>query len=159
MPIIRNLALTDIDAIMAINEENVPAVGQETREAMLQIFGECNVAIGAEVGGNLVGFCMLLPPQSTYASPNYLFFCENYEDFIYLDRVAITSSHQGQGIGKLLYREVESRTDAPWFTLEVNVQPPNEGSLRFHAREGFVEVAQLETRPGKIVSLMAKKLH
>jgi len=41
----------------------------------------------------------------------------------------------------------------------VNVQPPNEGSLRFHAREGFVEVAQLETRPGKIVSLMAKKLH
>ena len=50
------------------------------------------------------------------------------------------------------------RTTAEWFTLEVNVKPLNEGSLRFHAREGFVEVSQLETRPGKIVSLMVKRL-
>ena len=34
----------------------------------------------------------------------------------------------------------------------------NEGSLRFHAREGFAEVDQLEPRPGKIVSLMVKRL-
>ncbi|MFN5604141.1 MAG: GNAT family N-acetyltransferase, partial [Actinomycetes bacterium] len=78
--------------------------------------------------------------------------------FVYLDRVAITADSQGRGVGPMLYREVERRTTAPWFALEVNVQPPNEGSLRFHAREGFVEVDQLETRPGKIVSLMMKPL-
>jgi hypothetical protein len=30
--------------------------------------------------------------------------------------------------------------------------------MRFHLREGFREVDQLETRPGKIVSLMVKEL-
>jgi hypothetical protein len=30
--------------------------------------------------------------------------------------------------------------------------------MRFHRRQGFVEVEQLETRPGKVVSLMAKNL-
>jgi predicted GNAT superfamily acetyltransferase len=45
-----------------------------------------------------------------------------------------------------------------WFALEVNTRPRNEGSLRFHAREGFVQMEELETRPGKMVSLMVKKL-
>jgi predicted GNAT superfamily acetyltransferase len=66
--------------------------------------------------------------------------------------------HQGKGFGAALYREVENRSTAPLFTLEVNVVPPNEGSLRFHRREGFVEVDRLETRPGKVVSLMVKNL-
>jgi len=30
--------------------------------------------------------------------------------------------------------------------------------MRFHRREGFTEVEQQETRPGKIVSLMIKPL-
>jgi hypothetical protein len=32
------------------------------------------------------------------------------------------------------------------------------GSLRFHARKGFVEVGQQETDYGALVSLMAKRL-
>ena len=65
---------------------------------------------------------------------------------------------QGRGLPTPLYREVERRADSEWFALEVNVKPPNEGSMRFHHREGFHEVAQQETRPGKIVSLMIKRL-
>jgi predicted GNAT superfamily acetyltransferase len=101
---------------------------------------------------------MVMPPGADYSSPNYLYFCERHADFVYLDRVAITTDAQGRGIGPMLYREVERRSTAPWFALEVNVKPPNEGSMRFHAREGFVEVDRLETRPGKIVSLMMKPL-
>jgi GNAT superfamily N-acetyltransferase len=82
----------------------------------------------------------------------------NLTNFIYLDRVAVTAAWQGKGIGADLYREVESRSTADWFALEVNTKPRNEGSLKFHAREGFVEMEECETRPGKKVSLMAKKL-
>ncbi|MTA29152.1 MAG: GNAT family N-acetyltransferase [Actinobacteria bacterium] len=156
--IVRDMTLLDLEVVHAINEENVPAVGQETFDDLRAIFGVCSINLVAEIDGRVRGFCMVMPPGVDYGSPNYLYFCDRHEDFVYLDRVAITADSQGRGIGPMLYREVERRTTAPWFALEVNVQPPNEGSLRFHAREGFVEVDQLETRPGKIVSLMMKPL-
>lgn len=156
--LVRDLTAADLTIAHRINQENVPAVGEETFDDFVAIFEVCSVALALEDLGSLCGFCMVLPPGTAYDSPNYLFFESRFEDFVYLDRVAITASHQGRGGGPLLYREVERRTQAPWFTLEVNVKPPNEGSLRFHRREGFDEVAELETRPGKVVSLMAKRL-
>lgn len=156
--IVRDLTRADLVVAHAINQENVPAVGHETFDDFADIFSVCSTALALEDDGAVRGFCMVLPPGTSYDSPNYRFFVDRYDDFVYLDRVAITASHQGRGGGVLLYREVEQRAEAPWFTLEVNVKPPNEGSMRFHLREGFVEVAQEETRPGKIVSLMAKPL-
>jgi len=44
------------------------------------------------------------------------------------------------------------------FALEVNTKPRNEGSLRFHTREGFVMLEEVETRPGKMVGFMIKDL-
>ena len=156
--IVRDMTLDDLNVVHAINEENVPAVGQETFEDLRAIFEVCSINLVAEIDGRVRGFCMVMPPGTDYSSPNYLYFCERHADFVYLDRVAITADAQGRGIGPMLYREVERRSTAPWFALEVNVKPPNEGSMRFHAREGFVEVDRLETRPGKIVSLMMKPL-
>jgi predicted GNAT superfamily acetyltransferase len=158
MVIIRDLAPNDLDVAWRINQANTPAVGDELREAMDEILSMCAIALAVEVHEQVVGFCMVLPPGTRYDSPNYLYFCERFTDFVYLDRVAFAAEHQGRGYGAAMYREVERRATAPVFALEVNVKPPNEGSLRFHLREGFVEIDQLETRPGKIVSLMVKRL-
>ncbi len=106
----------------------------------------------------MAAFCQVLPPRAGYQSMNYQWFSERYDDFIYLDRVAVAADHRGRGIGSRLYEEVERRTRAIWFTLEVNLRPRNDGSLRFHARKGFVEVGQQETDYGALVSLMAKRL-
>jgi predicted GNAT superfamily acetyltransferase len=43
-------------------------------------------------------------------------------------------------------------------TCEVNLNPPNHGSIRFHQRIGFSEVGQQESKPGLTVSMLAKKL-
>ena len=155
---IRDLLPSDLDDAWRINQDNTPAVGDEPRDAMDAILAMCSVALAVDVGDELAGFCMVLPPGTAYDSPNYHYFCDRYDDFAYLDRVAFGAAHQGRGYGAALYREVERRVAAPLFALEVNIKPPNEGSLRFHRREGFVEVDKLETRPGKIVSLMVKRL-
>lgn len=116
------------------------------------------VALAAVAGEALVGFCMVMPPGTDYDSPNYRYFCDRYDDFVYLDRVAVDVAWRGRGVGRALYDEVALRAVAAWFCLEVNVQPPNPGSLAFHARLGFAEVDRLETRPGKVVSLMVRPL-
>jgi predicted GNAT superfamily acetyltransferase len=145
--------------MLAINQENVPAVGPETEETMQQIFEWSSLALGIEVDQALVGYCLIMKPGLPYQSSNYQWFCNKYDEFIYLDRVAFTESHQGNGYGSLLYNEVESRSTESLFTLEVNLKPRNEGSLRFHERLGFVEVGQQISGSGKLVSLMAKTLH
>jgi len=154
----RVLTSGDREAMWEINQANVPAVGEESPETLVEILDMAEIALGVVDSGVLVGFCLVLPPETTYDSPNYRFFCDRFDDFAYLDRVAFRLSHQGRGLGAALYREVERRMVRPRLTLEVNVVPPNEGSMRFHLREGFVELEQVETRPGKVVSLMSKEI-
>ena len=156
--VFRSLQDSDPPDVHAINALNVPAVGDETLESLRSIMSLSEVAVGAFDQEWLVGFAFVLPPDTAYDSPNYRYFCDRFVDFAYLDRVAFLPSHQGKGLGAALYREVERRLTRPMITLEVNVIPPNQGSMRFHLREGFNEVEQLETRPGKVVCLMVKHL-
>ena len=148
----------DLSDVWRINQLNVPAVGDETLTSLIEIYEMASVALSVCMSDAVVGFCLVLPPGTAYDSPNYLYFCDRYDSFAYLDRVAFDDGHRGYGLGASLYREVERRLDVDLLTLEVNVKPRNDGSLRFHAREGFIEVDQMETRPGKIVSLMVKHL-
>ena len=155
---IRAMTASDIEVVWAINQENVPAVGEETVEVLADLLSMSLFSLVAEADNVVVGFCMILGPQTQYRSPNYLYFCERYADFIYLDRVAVTSAFQGLGLGAAMYREVERLSQSTLFALEVNTKPRNEGSLRFHTREGFVLLEEVETRPGKMVGFMIKEL-
>jgi uncharacterized protein len=155
---IRAMTASDIEVVWAINQENVPAVGEETVEVLADLLSMSLFSLVAEADNVVVGFCMILGPQTQYRSPNYLYFCERYSDFIYLDRVAVTSAFQGLGLGAAMYREVERLSESTMFALEVNTKPRNEGSLRFHTREGFVLLEEVETRPGKMVGFMIKEL-
>ncbi len=156
--IIRDMQPGDLHRVYEINQENIPAVGEESLDRLGQLREYSSIALVIESDEQVVGFCIVLPHSTPYQSPNYLYFCERYTDLIYLDRVAITAEYQGRGWGAQLYRVVEERSTASWFALEVNVVPPNEGSIRFHQRQGFKELSQEETRPGKIVSMMVKAL-
>ena len=155
---IRTMKQSDLSTVLKINQENVPAVGSETYASLDFIYSCSSVALVIEIDRQVVGYCLVLPPSTSYDSPNYQYFHKCYDHFIYLDRIAISSKYRNLGWGPKLYEEVVKRTEADWFTLEVNIEPPNMGSLRFHLREGFSEIAQEETRPGKIVSLMSKAL-
>ena len=105
----------------------------------------------------VAGFCVVLAKGSSYDSVNYVWFMERYDDVLYLDRVAFDAAAQGQGLGSALYNEVDRRLagQALGLTLEVNVDPPNEPSLAFHRKHGYVEVGRQMSK-GIEVALMHK---
>jgi hypothetical protein len=156
--ILRDITPADLSAIHAINEAGTPGVHSEPLEVLAAIARECSIPLVVEIDAAVAAFCFVLPPRASYKSVNYAWFSARYDDFIYLDRVAVAPEHRGRGLGSRLYDEVERRAGAPLFTLEVNLRPRNDGSLRFHERRGFVEVGQQETNYGALVSLMAKTL-
>lgn len=156
---IRDLLPADIDAATAINNANTPAVGEATAEHLAHLLDQSVIALAAiSPDDELAGFCIVLGPGADYGSVNYRWFTERYDDFIYLDRVAVAESARNAGVGTALYAEVERRAGAAWFLLEVNLRPRNDGSLRFHHRHGFAEVGQQETDYGTLVSMLAKPL-
>jgi predicted GNAT superfamily acetyltransferase len=99
-------------------------------------------------------------PGTTYASPNYRWFCEKYDDFGYIDRIAIAASARRLGLATRLYRDFEASLlpCVGVLTCEVNVVPPNESSMRFHEDYGFRTVGTQTLDDGrKEVALMARE--
>jgi hypothetical protein len=160
---IRAYRTDDLDVVHAINQVEVPAVGSVTPDELAHIAAESSIAMVAEVDGDVAGFCLVLAPGADYGSSNYAWFAERYDDFVYLDRVAIAPAYQRRGIGRALYDEVERVApdgcrSVRHFLLEVNVRPRNDQSLAFHAGLGFVEVGRRDTDYGVTVAMLAKLL-
>ncbi len=158
--VIRSIEAADLGRILEINEANVPEVGAVDADRMAYLLAESPIALGVELDGRIVGFCLVMPAHSAYDSVNYRWFTERYDDFMYLDRVAFDADVQGRGLGTLLYAEVDrlmvERNRESHLALEVNVDPPNEASLAFHARRGFAEVGQQDTPYGIRVSMQMR---
>lgn len=163
MSVVRPVAAADLPRLLEINQLNVPAVGSVDLDRFEFLVAESSIALAVERDDEPVGFCLVLPAESGYDSVNYRWFAQRYERFMYLDRVAFDASAQGRGLGTLLYGEVDrvlrERGDVDHLALEVNVDPPNEGSLRFHARLGFEEVGQQDTPYGIRVSMQMRPVH
>ena len=169
MTIIRPLTESDLGRILEINEANVPNVGSVDLDRLAFLVEESELALVAEVdratGTTVVGFCLVLGRGSNYESVNYRWFMDRFDDAWYLDRVAFDADAQGTGLGTAMYghvdREIEARRSAgahvDRLTLEVNVVPPNEQSLAFHARRGFLEIGRQLTPYGIEVSLLEKR--
>jgi predicted GNAT superfamily acetyltransferase len=101
--------------------------------------------------GQLAGFLIGLRPGLPYDSLNYRWFSENYDDFGYVDRVAVAPTARRLGVASRLYQDFAAtlRGNVEVMTCEVNIRPPNESSMRYHEQHGFVRVATQETDGGK----------
>lgn len=162
MSTIRDLAPADLDAVHRINQANVPAVGAVDRERLERLVDHSVLARVVEEGDAVAGFCLVLPLGEPYDSVNYRWFSARYDDVWYLDRVAFDARHQRRGLGSALYDDVEAhiraRTEVAALALEVNVDPPNEPSLAFHRRRGYLDVGRQDTPYGIAVTMMRKEL-
>ncbi|MEO6123430.1 MAG: GNAT family N-acetyltransferase [Ilumatobacteraceae bacterium] len=156
---IRLLQSADLDACVALNNDSIPAVSEADNAKMQRLVDESLLSLVVECDGQIVGFCINFGPGADYASVNYRWFCDRYDDFAYLDRIVVAPTARNMGIGASIYAAVQEHiVGPPWLFCEVNLRPRNDGSLRFHERLGFVEVGQQETDYGILVSMLAKPL-
>ena len=149
----------DHQFIRAMNEDAIPHVTSLTSGELLVLARQCFYFGVAWTEGQRAGFLMAMRPGEDYHSPHYRWFSEHYENFVYIDRIVVAQQFNGKGIGSALYSDVERAAGGTTsiLTCEVNLMPPNPGSVAFHQRLGFAEVGQLESEGGsKRVSLMVK---
>lgn len=156
--LIRPYRETDLDALVAVNDEAFPAVPITPRDALAALVGMSSVRLVVD-DGEVGGFVLAMPPGLDYSSENYRWFSARSQDWLYVDRIVLAPRLQGQGIGPRLYDAVlAAARDAGYreVTCEVNLRPPNPGSLAFHTRLGFREVGRQETNGGDYeVALLA----
>jgi len=112
--------------------------------------------------GEVQAFLIALRPGARYDSPNYQWFAQRYADFVYVDRIVVAADARQAGLAALLYEDLLAHGRAASIariTCEIDIEPPNPASLRFHARFGFAEVGTQRVAGGrKCVSLQALAL-
>jgi predicted GNAT superfamily acetyltransferase len=150
----------DYDAVLALNEESVPHVNLINTQELQWFIENAACARVAKIEDRLAGFLIGLRPGLPYASPNYQWFCDNYDDFAYIDRVVVSTWARRQGVADALYETFQSsQSDAQLMTCEINIRPSNDGSMLFHQRMGFRQVGSHEIDGGqKEVALMEKAI-
>ena len=159
--IIRDVATGDMNEILTLNEAVVPAVNSIPIEDMHWFAENAAYFRVAVADVRLAAFLIGLRPGTAYESVNYRWFCEHYEDFGYIDRIAVAEHARRHGLATRMYDDFKASLEGNvgTMTCEVNLRPPNEVSMRFHERYGFSQVGSQPSEGGKKeVALMAKTL-
>lgn len=144
-----------LETAWQLNQAATPAVSDVTADEFANLVDKACFAKAVILAEEVVGYIIALGTGVDYASENYQWFSTRYNDFVYIDRVAITPQYCGQGIGGWLYAQLFAQFSETQIACEVNLRPRNAGSLTFHEHLGFVEVGQQDTEGGtKRVALL-----
>lgn len=151
----------DAAAIVALNEEFVRFLSPMNAERYAELHALVAWNRAALVDGAFAGFLMVMREGVNYDSPNYRWFVERYDRFLYVDRLVVAASYRRFGIATQFYEELMTfalETQVPVVVAEFDLTPPNPDSARFHQRFGFREIGEQVLPSGKRVSLQVKQL-
>lgn len=162
---IRQYQPSDLAILHAANEASVPGVSPETPENLAKWIDLATCFVATDAGNAPLGFLTLIAPGThDYPSDNLRWF-ETYcarsgKTLIYVDRIALLPEARGQRLGEALYQVAFAHfSDHDEIGCEVNTEPPNPGSHRFHERLGFQRVGERTYEPGaKAVAFYARAL-
>jgi predicted GNAT superfamily acetyltransferase len=154
---LRALGEADLDRVVELNNASTPAVPHSTREDIARLVELATLALVVIEDSRpeyAVGFVLAMAPGVDYDSENYTWFADRGVAGMYVDRVVLGEGFRGQGLGPRLYGAVfdaARQAGLGEVQCEVNVDPPNPGSLAFHSRNGFGEVGRQATKGGSVV--------
>ena len=150
----------DLNLVMKLNTNSIPYVNLISKEKLQWLIRYSALSCIAKINGEPAGFLIGFRAGSSYSSPNYKWFCKNYIDFAYVDRVVVSKQFKRKGVAKVLYNHfAESQKEVPFMTCEVNITPPNPNSMLFHKHMGFKKVGTQENKKDKVkVAFLEKAL-
>jgi predicted GNAT superfamily acetyltransferase len=118
-----------------------------------------HLGLAVEHEGEIVAFALAIAPGTPYDSQNYRWFAARFERFLYLDRIVVADPFRRRGIATRLYDAIEIAVDSfDRMVCDVNILPPNQASLEFHAAREYREVGRLTYGSEKVVALLSKEL-
>jgi predicted GNAT superfamily acetyltransferase len=155
----RGMTPEDGNWFLDLNNSEVPHVNNLDQDALNGLLAEASLSLVIDVDGMPAAGLIAFEPGAGYASANYRWYSDNYDAFFYVDRIVVDSTYRGNGLARQLYDQAWKRAQAQGVMLccEVNEDPPNEASMRFHERFGFKPVGGQQTEGGKkTVVLLAR---
>jgi hypothetical protein len=158
---VRDAVAADHAAVLALNNSATPHVNELSARDFGWIVSHAEYFRVAEDAAGIAAFVIALRPGLDYWSLNYRWFSERGGEFLYLDRIVVHERARGTGVGRAMYDDLDRFASGRWprITLEVNLRPPNPGSLAFHERLGFTRVGVREEDGGtKAVALMERQI-
>tara|TARA_Y100000766_G_scaffold151273_1_gene130029 strand:- start:24 stop:527 length:504 start_codon:yes stop_codon:yes gene_type:complete len=142
-----------LEQIFLINQENIPEVGSLSSITELKnLIKLSSINYYVIFENKVIGFMICFRERSDYKSMNYKFFCKKETKFLYIDRIAIKNEYRRKGIGKSLYKKLDSIANDKNLPLccEVNTEPLNDVSIRFHKDFGFYEVGEYNFKDHRV---------
>ena len=158
---IRDVQPHELDSILALNNAAGSTILPLDAAALRLLYEQASYFRVAEVDGHIAGVLIAMREDARYDSPNFRWFRDHYEQFVYVDRIVVAKPYRGLGLGRVFYADATSyaETHVPLLACEVFLEPRDDVSLLFHGTYGFQEVGQ-QTMPsnGRRVALLAKTL-
>ena len=159
---VSKVEIDDLSIIRVINDEAMPAVNSVSVEEFVWFHKNSIYFKKVSLDESLAGFLLVLPMNIPYKSLNYTWFSKRYNNFAYIDRIAVKEELKGSGIGTLLYTDLEKSLpkEIKMIACEYNIKPLNMISKNFHQKMSYKNVGtQLTENNTKQVSLMVKEIN
>jgi uncharacterized protein len=155
---ITNLTSADIPWILELSAQNEVETGYLDTAKLSHLVAE---SFAARVAAPSLGYLLVFTPNAKIEGPNFEWFKSRGGKFAYVDRIVVAAHARGQGIARAFYQELIAVAAIAGFdeiTCEVNCDPPNPVSDKFHAAMGFLPVGRASLPNGKTVTYLAKTL-
>ena len=156
--IIRHATVDDAAIIAQLNEAFVSVTSPMDTERFLSLYELSSFCLVAETTDSVIGFVIAMKNGALYENGNYQWFEAQVADMVYVDRIVLANEARNKGVGKALYvylADLALSSGCRIMTAEMDIDPPNDHSVYFHKKLGFLEIGQRTLDSGKRVSMQS----
>jgi uncharacterized protein len=141
--------LLDKVAVLTLNNAHARETSALNETSLVELLEMAFYARGIDRGAT--AFLIALEQNAPYQNPNFSWFKQSRESFVYVDRIIVAATARGRGVARILYDDLvveAQQAGQDRVVCEVNIKPPNPASEAFQLKMGFTEVGQAAIHGG-----------